>query len=56
MRKIVELNHAGKGIDLIPLSTLANLETFGGISYPSELLSYANVEKFDAPVKLIVDL
>jgi replicative DNA helicase len=56
MRKIVELNQAGKGIDLISLTTLPNLETFGGMSYFSELLSYADVEKFDGTEKLIQDL
>ena len=56
MRKIIELNQAGKGIDLITLTTLPDLETFGGMSYFSELLSYADVEKFDATEKLILDL
>lgn len=56
MRKILELNQAGKGIDLIALTTLPNLETFGGMSYFSELLSYADVEKFDGTEKLIQDL
>ncbi|MEH7177918.1 replicative DNA helicase [Neobacillus vireti] len=56
MRKIIELNHAGKGIDLITLTTLPELESLGGISYLSELLSFANVEKFDATEKIILDL
>jgi replicative DNA helicase len=56
MRKIIELNQAGKGIDLISLTTLPDLDTFGGMSYFSELLSYADVEKFDATEKLILDL
>jgi replicative DNA helicase len=35
---------------------LPDLDTFGGMSYFSELLSYADVEKFDATEKLILDL
>jgi replicative DNA helicase len=56
MRKIIQLTQAGKGIDLITLTTLPDLETYGGMSYFSELLSYADVEKFDATEKLILDL
>jgi replicative DNA helicase len=56
MRKIIQLTQAGKGIDLIALTTLPDLETYGGMSYFSELLSYADVEKFDATEKLILDL
>jgi replicative DNA helicase len=56
MRKIIQLTQAGKGIDLITLTTLPDLETYGGMSYFSELLSYADVEKFDAAEKLILDL
>jgi replicative DNA helicase len=56
MRRIMELNQAGKGIDLITLTTLPDLETFGGMSYLSELLSYADLEKFDGTEKLILEL
>jgi replicative DNA helicase len=56
MRKMVELNHAGRNIDLITLTTLPNLESLGGMSYLSELLSFADVEKFDGTEKLILDL
>ncbi|WP_066069782.1 DnaB-like helicase N-terminal domain-containing protein [Neobacillus soli] len=47
MRKMVELTRAGKNIDLITLSTLPDLESFGGMSYLAELLSYADPKKFD---------
>ena len=33
MRRMVELKRAGKNIDLISLTTLADLESFGGMSY-----------------------
>lgn len=56
MRRMVELKRAGKNIDLISLTTLPDLESFGGMSYLSELLSYADVEKFDGTEKLILDL
>ena len=47
MRRMVEFKQAGKNIDLISLTTLPDLKSFGGMSYLSELLSYADVEKFD---------
>ncbi|KKK39996.1 DNA helicase [Mesobacillus campisalis] len=56
MRRMVEFNRAGKSIDLIHLTTLTDLESFGGLSYLSELLSFANVEKFDGTEKLLLDL
>jgi replicative DNA helicase len=56
MRKMVELNQVGRNIDLITWTTLPNLESLGGMSYLSELLSYADVEKFDGTEKLILDL
>ncbi|MEH7128745.1 DnaB-like helicase C-terminal domain-containing protein [Neobacillus drentensis] len=55
MRRMVEFNRVGKNVDLITLTTLADLKLFGGMSYLSELLSYADVEKFDPMEKLIVD-
>lgn len=56
MRRMVELTRAGKNVDLITLSTLPDLESLGGMSYLSELLSYADLEKFDGMEKLILDL
>ena len=56
MRRMLELNQAGKNIDLITFTTLPDLESFGGMSYLSELLSYADLEKFDGMEKLILDL
>jgi replicative DNA helicase len=55
MRSMMEFNRVGKNVDLISLTTLPDLELFGGMSYLSELLSYADVEKFDAMEKLILD-
>lgn len=56
MRRMVGLNHAGKNIDLITLSTLPELEAFCGVSYLSELLSYADIEKFEEIEEAIIDL
>ncbi|MEH7502958.1 DnaB-like helicase C-terminal domain-containing protein [Neobacillus drentensis] len=56
MRRMMELNRAGKNIDLITLTTLPDLDLLGGMSYLSELLSHADLEKFDGMEKLILDL
>ena len=51
MRRMVELKCAGKNIDVITMTTLPDLESFGGMYYLSELLSYADIEKFDGTRK-----
>jgi replicative DNA helicase len=56
MRRMLALSQAGKNVDLITFTTLPDLESFGGMSYLSELLSYAELEKFDSMEKLIIDL
>ncbi|WP_251033574.1 DnaB-like helicase C-terminal domain-containing protein [Bacillus sp. ISL-75] len=56
MRRMVELKRAGKNVDLITWTTLPDLDSLGGMSYLSELLSYADLEKFDGTEKLILDL
>ncbi len=56
MRRMLELNQAGKNIDLITFTTLPDLESLGGMSYLSALLSFADLERFDGMEKLILDL
>ncbi|MFD2445461.1 DnaB-like helicase C-terminal domain-containing protein [Bacillus sp. CGMCC 1.16607] len=56
MRRMSGLIQSGKNVDLITFTTLPDLELFGGMSYLSELLSYADVEKFEGVEKLILDL
>jgi replicative DNA helicase len=56
MRRMVELKRAGKNIDLLHLTILPDLQSFSGMSYLSELLSYADIEKFDETEKLILEL
>jgi replicative DNA helicase len=56
MRRMLAFIQAGKNVDLITFTTLPDLESFGGISYLSELLSYAELEKFDSMEKLILEL
>ena len=56
MRRMLELTQAGKNIDLISFTTLPDLESLGGMSYLSELLSYADLEKFDGMEMIILDL
>ena len=55
MRKMVELNRAGKNVDLVSLTTLPNLDSYGGMSYLSELLSFADLGKFEEMEKLILE-
>ncbi|MEC1525541.1 DnaB-like helicase C-terminal domain-containing protein [Neobacillus niacini] len=55
MQKMIELNRTGKSIDLITFTTLPNLESLGGMSYLSELLSYADLVKFNGMEKLILE-
>ncbi|TXC92781.1 DNA helicase [Metabacillus litoralis] len=56
MRRMVEYHQGGKNIDLISLTTLPDLNSFGGMSYLSELLSYGDVERFEGIEKIILDL
>lgn len=55
MRNMIELTQAGKNIDLITFTTLPNLESLGGMSYLSELLSHSEVVKFNGMEKLILE-
>ncbi|MCI1593072.1 replicative DNA helicase [Heyndrickxia oleronia] len=52
---MLDLNKKGKNVDVVTLTTLVNLESFGGISYLNEILSYANVEKFEEFEDLIIE-
>ncbi|WP_175639393.1 replicative DNA helicase [Metabacillus schmidteae] len=56
MRRMLELKKAGKNVYLFSLTTLPDLESFGGMSYLSELESYADPEKFEDLEKLILDM
>ncbi|QNF29997.1 replicative DNA helicase [Metabacillus elymi] len=56
MRRMLELKEAGKNVDLITMTTLPDLKSFGGMSYLSELLAFADVEKFEGIEKIILDL
>jgi len=56
MDRMVKLNRTGQKFDLIALTTLPDLESFGGMSYLSELESFADPEKFEDLEKLILDL
>ncbi|MDZ5473265.1 DnaB-like helicase C-terminal domain-containing protein [Bacillus sp. 31A1R] len=56
MRRMLDLKRVGREIDLITLSTLPDLDSFGGMSYLSELLAHADLEKFERIEKLILDL
>jgi replicative DNA helicase len=56
MRRMLELKEAGKNVDLITMTTLPDLTSLGGMSYLSELLAFADVEKFEGIEKIILDL
>ncbi|NYV68082.1 DNA helicase [Bacillus sp. Gen3] len=56
MRRMVMLKREGRNIDLLIFTTLPDLETFGGMSYLTELLSYADIKKFNETEKLILEL
>ncbi|WP_394186788.1 replicative DNA helicase [Metabacillus halosaccharovorans] len=56
MQRMVKLNREGKSTDLVSLTTLQDLESFGGMTYLRELESYADVEKFEVLEKLILEL
>jgi len=55
LRKMIEFYQKNKAIDLITLSTLPNLDYFGGISYLNDLASYADLEKFEQIEELILE-
>ena len=56
MQRMLDFSNAGKSIDLISLTTMPDLENFGGMSYLSSLLSHADVEKFEEFETLILEL
>ncbi|MCI1593648.1 DnaB-like helicase C-terminal domain-containing protein [Heyndrickxia oleronia] len=56
MRRMVTFKREGKNIDLLSFTTLPDLETFGGMSYLTELLSYADIKKFNDTEKIILEL
>jgi replicative DNA helicase len=56
MQRMIDFHQAGKHSDLITLTTLPDLDSFGGVSYLSELLSYADPEKFEEIEEIIIDL
>ncbi len=55
MRRMIDFNQSGKNVDLITLTTLPDLESFGGMSYLSELLAFADIEKFDEIEELVIE-
>ncbi|MCM3690938.1 replicative DNA helicase [Neobacillus niacini] len=56
MQRMLGLTQAGRNIDLISLTTLPDLHSFGGMSYLSELLSHADLEKFEGIEESILNL
>lgn len=54
-QKMIEFYQAGKPVNFITLTTLPNLENYGGESYIAELSSFAEIEKFEEVEHLIID-
>ncbi|MFS0862067.1 DnaB helicase C-terminal domain-containing protein [Fredinandcohnia sp. 179-A 10B2 NHS] len=55
MRRMLDLHREGKNTDLITLTTLLDLDSFGGVSYLSELVAFADIEKFEECEGLILE-
>ncbi|WML38676.1 DnaB-like helicase C-terminal domain-containing protein [Neobacillus sp. OS1-2] len=56
LQTMIDLTGKGKNIDIISLSTLANFEDFGGISYLNDLQSFGNAEKFQDYEDLVLEV
>ncbi|TKC19093.1 DNA helicase [Robertmurraya kyonggiensis] len=56
LRRMVELEQSGKKTDLITLTTIPNLESFGGVSYLADLQSHGALDKFEEVEGLILEL
>ncbi|KAB2336175.1 DNA helicase [Cytobacillus depressus] len=54
-REMRLLHEKGRIVDIITLTTTADMEPFGGISYLYDLQSYANPKKFDEYEELLLD-
>ncbi|MEJ9210097.1 replicative DNA helicase [Bacillus smithii] len=50
-----QLVRKGKNVDVITLSTLSDLDSYGGISYINELASLADPEKFEEYEDLVLE-
>lgn len=55
LKQMMVFHNSGKSLDLISLTLLPNLESFGGVSYLHELEMNADVEKFDEIEQVILD-
>ena len=55
LAQIKKLVHNGQSADHVTLSMAVNPETFGGISYVNELLSYANPVKIDEYEQIVLN-
>ncbi|MEK3889823.1 replicative DNA helicase [Bacillus sp. FSL K6-3431] len=54
-RKMRLLHEKGRSVDIVTLTTMVDMEPFGGISYLYDLQSYANPKKFDDYEQLLLD-
>lgn len=54
-KKMIEFHQRRKAIDVITLTTLPNLDDYGGITYLNDLVSFANLEKFEQVEALILE-
>lgn len=56
MKRMIELAQSGKNTDLLTLTTIPNLESYGGITYLADLESHCALDKFEEVEGLIKDL
>ncbi|MEH7122084.1 DnaB-like helicase C-terminal domain-containing protein [Bacillus sp. JJ1773] len=55
LKAFLDMTNQGRTVDIISLSTLKDLESYGGISYLNDIQSYGNPEKFEEFEDLVLD-
>ncbi|RTR33941.1 DNA helicase [Robertmurraya yapensis] len=56
MKRMLEFEQSGKNTDLLTLTTIPNLESYGGITYLADLESHCELDKFEEVERLILEL
>lgn len=54
-KQMIELRKSGKNADLLTFTTLPDINEYGGLSFLSEIRSFASLEKFEEAENLIID-
>ncbi|WP_456276522.1 DnaB-like helicase C-terminal domain-containing protein [Bacillus sp. AK128] len=56
MYTMIQLIEDGKSADLITITTLTDFNAYGGVSYLAEVLSYADIEKFEVLEETLIEV